>query len=258
MTESQTIETSGTMQQAELIEPQVKTRELTFEERLCAYMIEKGRLTQEDLLRGERIHKETLSTSLVPLLVRVGLASERDVAASLSEMMELDIIKEKDYPETVNVETEFPLRFMTKNLFLPIDEDEETIKLIMVYPSDEFTIKSIKMASQKKLDIKIGLPSEVENAIEKFYGGGRSAMGQIVDGLSDESAGDEEDVDHLRDLASEAPVIRLVNIILQRAVEARASDIHVEPFENRLKVRYRIDGVLQEVESPPARSTAAV
>ena len=258
MTESQTIETSGTMQQAELMEPQVKTRELTFEERLCAYMIEKGRLTQEDLLRGERIHKETLSTSLVPLLVRVGLASERDVAASLSEMMELDIIKEKDYPETVNVETEFPLRFMTKNLFLPIDEDEETIKLIMVYPSDEFTIKSIKMASQKKLDIKIGLPSEVENAIEKFYGGGRSAMGQIVDGLSDESAGDEEDVDHLRDLASEAPVIRLVNIILQRAVEARASDIHVEPFENRLKVRYRIDGVLQEVESPPARSTAAV
>jgi len=249
MTEAQTIET---------IEEQAPAKELTFDERLCQYMIEKGRLTQEDLVRGERLFKETLSTSLVPLLVRLGLTSERDVAASLSELMDLKIIKEKDYPETVNVETEFPIRFMTKNLFVPIDEDEETIKLIMVYPSDEFTIKSIKMASKKQLDVKIGLPSEVENAIEKFYGGGRSAMGQIVDSLSDESAGDEEDVDHLRDLASEAPVIRLVNIIMQRAVEARASDIHVEPFENRLKVRYRIDGVLQEVESPPARSTAAV
>ncbi|MFK8013156.1 MAG: type II secretion system ATPase GspE [Marinicellaceae bacterium] len=221
-------------------------------------MIKKGRLKEEDLVRGERLYKETLSTSLVPLLVRLGLTSERDVAISLSELMKLEMIKEIDYPESVTIETEFPVRFMRENLFVPIDEDAESIKVIMVYPSDEYTVKSIKMASQKELEVLIGLPSEVENSIEKLFGGGRTAMGQIVDNLSDEGSGDEEDVDHLRDLASEAPVIRLVNIILQRAVEARASDIHVEPFENRLKVRYRIDGVLQEVESPPARSTAAV
>lgn len=249
MTEAQTIEK---------IETQESPKKLTFEEQLCQYMIEKGRLKQEDLVRGERLFAETLSTSLVPLLVRLGLASERDVATSLSELMNLEMIKEKDYPESVTVETEFPIRFMRENLFVPIFEDSDKIKAIMVYPSDEFTVKSIKMASQKDLEIKIGLPSEVENAIEKLFGGGKSAMGQIVESLSDENSGDEEDVDHLRDLASEAPVIRLVNIIMQRAVEARASDIHVEPFENRLKVRYRVDGVLQEVESPPARSTAAV
>jgi general secretion pathway protein E len=65
-------------------------------------------------------------------------------------------------------------------------------------------------------------------------------------------------VEHLKDMASEAPVIRMVNLIMQRAVEARASDIHVEPFEQRLKVRFRVDGVLKEVEAPPVRSTAAV
>lgn len=240
--------------------PEIKEeiKNLSFEAKLCQYMIDKGRLKEDDLVRGERLFAETISTSLVPLLVRLGLASERDVALSLSELMELDIIKEKDYPETVTTETDFPMRFMRENLFVPIAEDAKGIKVIMVYPSDVFTVKSIKMASQKELDIMIGLPSEVENAIEKLYGGGRSAMGQIVDNLTDENSGEEEDVDHLRDLASEAPVIRLVNIIMQRAVEARASDIHVEPFENRLKVRYRIDGVLQEVESPPARSTAAV
>ena len=245
-------------QKIESIEKEVEIKVVSFEEKLCQYMIEKGRLKSEDLVRGERLFKETLSTSLVPLLVRLGLASERDVATSLSELMDLEIVKEKDYPETVTVETEFPIRFMRENLFVPVAEDEEAIQVIMVYPSDEFTVKSIKMASEKELSIKIGLPSEVENAIEKLFGGGRSAMGQIVESLSDENSGDEEDVDHLRDLASEAPVIRLVNIIMQRAVEARASDMHVEPFENRLKVRYRIDGVLQEVESPPARSTAAV
>ncbi len=68
----------------------------------------------------------------------------------------------------------------------------------------------------------------------------------------------DDDIEHLRDLASEAPVIRLVNLLIQRAVEQRASDIHIEPFENRLKVRYRIDGVLHEVEAPPASSAAAV
>ncbi len=83
-------------------------------------------------------------------------------------------------------------------------------------------------------------------------------MGTIVENLTDEATRSEDDIEHLRDLASEAPVIRLVNLVIQRAVEQRASDIHIEPFENRLKVRYRIDGVLLEVESPPAASTAAV
>jgi general secretion pathway protein E len=83
-------------------------------------------------------------------------------------------------------------------------------------------------------------------------------MGAIVENLGDEAGGDEADVEQLRDLASEAPVIRLVNLVIQRAVELRASDIHIEPFENRLKVRYRVDGVLEEAESPPANLTAAV
>ena len=69
---------------------------------------------------------------------------------------------------------------------------------------------------------------------------------------------DEEDIEHLKDLASEAPVIRMVNQIMQRAVEARASDIHIEPFADELKVRYRVDGILKEVDAPPVRSTAAV
>ena len=130
--------------------------------------------------------------------------------------------------------------------------------VVMANPRDKFALKALAMASGKSIMPQVGVASEIENGIEKLYGGGRSAMGQIIDTLGEDGGEDIEDVEHLRDLASEAPVIRLVNLILQRAVEARASDIHIEPFENRLKVRYRIDGVLQEVEAPPARSTAAV
>jgi general secretion pathway protein E len=104
----------------------------------------------------------------------------------------------------------------------------------------------------------VGLRPDIDDLIERYYGQGRSAMGSIVESLSEDNARSEDDIEHLRDLASEAPVIRLVNLVIQRAVEQRASDIHIEPFESRLKVRYRIDGVLHEVESPPAASTAAV
>jgi general secretion pathway protein E len=106
--------------------------------------------------------------------------------------------------------------------------------------------------------VHVALRSEIDDLIERWYGQGRSAMGAIVETAEGEGSGDLDDVEHLRDLASEAPVIRLVNLVIQRAVEFRASDIHIEPFENRLKVRYRIDGVLQEGESPPANLTAAV
>jgi general secretion pathway protein E len=117
----------------------------------------------------------------------------------------------------------------------------------------------VQMASGKRVRPYIAAPNEIDAALERLYGGGKSSMGQIVDNISSR---DEEqdwgDVEHLKDLASEAPVIRLVNLILTKALESRASDIHIEPFENRLVVRYRIDGVLHEVESPPRRLSAAI
>jgi general secretion pathway protein E len=150
------------------------------------------------------------------------------------------------------------VRFLRQNLLLPVAEANGALTVVMANPRDEFTRKALAMANGKTIIPQVGIASEIENGLEKLLGGGRSAMGQIVEGLDADEEGDIEDVEHLRDLASEAPVIRLVNLIMQRAVEARASDIHIEPFENRLKVRYRIDGVLQEVEAPPSKSTAAV
>src|SRR5690606_20131624 len=123
---------------------------------------------------------------------------------------------------------------------------------------DLYPMQAVGLATGKAVRVKIGIRSEIDDLVERYYGSGRSAMGTIVENLSEGDSRSEDDVEHLRDLASEAPVIRLVNLVIQRAVEQRASDIHIEPFESRLKVRYRVDGVLQEVESPPSSSTAAV
>ncbi|MDR9388732.1 MAG: type II secretion system ATPase GspE [Wenzhouxiangella sp.] len=221
-------------------------------------MIERDRLREEDLNRA-RAYREQHGGHLLTLLVRLGLVSERDLASAQAEMLSLDMVSEKDYPEDGPDVTDVSVKFMQQQHLVPFHKDGETLHVAMADPSDQFATRALSMATGLTIQPHVGISSEIENTIERYFGGGRSAMGQIADSLGGDEAGDDEqDVEHLRDLASEAPVIRVVNLILQRAVEARASDIHIEPFENRLKVRYRIDGVLQEVEAPPSRSTAAV
>ena len=101
-----------------------------------------------------------------------------------------------------------------------------------------------------------GYHGENRGSVRQFLFNREANTGPVAREI--EGAVDEEDVAHLRDMASEVPVIRLVNQMLVRALESRASDVHIEPFENQLKVRYRIDGILHEAESPPRQLKAAV
>jgi len=229
----------------------------TVADEVSAYLIENGRLKNSDLKRAETFREQN-GGDLITLLVRLGLVSERDVAEAESSLLKLPLMSTADLPEEAPDIGKLSLRYLKQNLLLPVSVSDTGMVVVMANPRDEFALKALSMASGKTIEPQVGVASEIENGIEKLYGGGRSAMGQIIDTLGEGGDDELEDIEHLRDLASEAPVIRLVNLIMQRAVEARASDIHIEPFENRLKVRYRIDGVLQEVEAPPASSTAAV
>ena len=231
----------------------------SLDDRICQFLVARGRLKETDLLRGRRLHEEDpASGSLVSLLTRLGLVSEREMAEAVSELLHLPLLPAKEFPEAPPANVQTSVRFLKHHHICPIGESEEEVNLLVADPADTFPVQALELATGRKVKLTIGLRSEIDDLIERYYGSGRSAMGTIVENLTDENNRSEDDIEHLRDLASEAPVIRLVNLIIQRAVEQRASDIHVEPFENRLKVRYRIDGVLHEVESPPAASTAAV
>src|SRR5205085_455158 len=125
---------------------------------------------------------------------------------------------------------------------------------------DGFVSGSIAAALGRPVAIAVAVPIEFEAAFNRLYpeaepgGEGAAHSGEIV-GDGEPS---EEDTERLKDLASEAPVIRLVNQLIARAVETGASDVHIEPFEDRLRIRYRYDGALHEAEPPPARLRAAV
>ncbi|MGH7770775.1 MAG: GspE/PulE family protein, partial [Candidatus Binatia bacterium] len=124
-------------------------------------------------------------------------------------------------------------------------------------PTDFAHLHALEVATGLKVRPVLAKEKEITARIEALFGNGTTA--ESVTGLpAPREIEDEEEVEHLRDMASEVPVIRLVNQMLSRALEDRASDIHIEPFENRLKVRYRIDGILHDVEPPPRQLKAAV
>ena len=231
------------------------------DERIVDALLEKGRLKEADLGRARRLQEET-GGGLLDLLTRLGLVSERDHAEACAEVMQLPLLAAKDAPESppelLPDAQPLSLRFLKQFHLCPLGETNGRLQLWMADPHDRYAIDAVRLANGRDVDVYVGLRSEIDDLIERWHGQGRSAMGTIVETADGGGAGDMDDVEHLRDLASEAPVIRLVNLVIQRAVELRASDIHIEPFENRLKVRYRIDGVLEDGESPPTNLTAAV
>ncbi|PBJ84506.1 type II secretion system protein GspE [Lysobacteraceae bacterium NML93-0399] len=229
--------------------------------RIVARLRESGRLKDVDLGRAQRLHVEA-GGSLLSLLGRLGLVSERDHAEACAAELDLPLLFAKsvpeDPPELVEGAQPLSVRFLRQFHLLPIGESRGRLRVWMSDPFDGYALDAVRLATGCEIEPAVGLRSEIDDLIERWYGQGRSAMGTIIESADGEGGGDVDDVEHLRDLASEAPVIRLVNLVIQRAVELRASDIHIEPFESRLKVRYRVDGVLIDGESPPVNLTAAV
>ncbi|MBS0213060.1 MAG: type II secretion system ATPase GspE [Proteobacteria bacterium] len=228
------------------------------DERIVEELLRRGRLKDADLGRVRRLQEES-GGGIAGLLARLGMVSEKDLAEASAQVLGLPLVAARDCPDAPPV-VQLSIRFLKQQHVCPIAEDDHSLDLLVADARDPYPAEAVAMATGRQVRLRIGLRSEIDDLIERYYGAGRSAMGAIVEDLSEEGSGggDEDDIEHLRDAASEAPVIRLVNLIIQRAVEARASDIHIEPFENRLKVRNRVDGVLEEVESPPANLTAAV
>src|SRR5216110_1944926 len=222
-------------------------------------LIERGKLDAQALERALRL-QEGSGEKLGQLLVTLGLVAQRDVAEALAAQLALPLVDASGYPEFPILEERVSARFLRESRALPVREDETELTLAMADPTDTYTIGAFEMVTGRIVRPMIAIPTELEAALERLYGSGKSAQSQIIGDVEtrvDELAFDA-DVQQLKDLASEAPVIRLVSLLITNALEMRASDIHVEPFENRLHVRYRIDGVLHDVESPPKRLSAAV
>ena len=226
-------------------------------EALGASLLSLGKITEIELERARRAQADT-ERPLADVMTGLGLVTENDIAAAFANCLDLPVAQRSDYPTTPLYEDALAPAFLKTRRVLPIAEKDSRLTVAMVNPMDDFAATAVGMKLGTGIDRVVALPSELEEALEALYGSGRSTIEEIVDSLDDDSQAAGDDAERLRDLASEAPVIRLVSLLINESVERRASDIHIEPFENRLRVRYRIDGVMHEVASHPSRLRFAI
>ena len=229
---------------------------------LSEILLESGKVSKDKLdkvLTMQLHNTEGLGRRLVDL----GLVSEVVLLETLSESLDIPFVSLKDFPQQTIVLEDLSEKFMRQYKFVPLSLNENVLTIALSDPYDIYACDAVKMATNYEVKINLAREEEILDAVGKIFNTDTTSMGRIVEdigknGKDDLSIDDEGDVDHLKDLASEAPVIRLVNLLITRAIEMRASDIHLEPFEGDFKVRYRIDGVLHDMEAPPRRLQAAV
>ena len=225
---------------------------------LARRLLESDKLTQAGFERAARLASES-GERLERVLAQLGLVSERDIAETIAVLLDLPMAAAEDYPPEPVLEDRLSLKFLKEAQLLPLADTAGHLAVAMVDPLNDYAADAAAFAADKPVLRFVAYPSDFEAAFERLYGGGVSQLDTITE--ETRSRGDasaDDDIERIKDSASEAPVIRLVNLLITRAVEARASDIHIEPMNGELLVRYRIDGVLQDVESPPARLSAAI
>ena len=222
-------------------------------DRLSGLLVEQGQCDARGVERGRRVAAET-GQRIDSVLMHLGLVTERGLAQAYAALLGLPVAEPARYPAEPLLPERLGPRFLRQARALPLAREGGTLTLAVADPLDRFTSAAVAAATGLAVRLQVALPIELEAALDRLY-----PSDERDDGAAAASAEPlEEDAERLRDLASEAPVIRLVNQLVSRAVETGASDIHIEPFEDHLRVRCRYDGVLQTVDTQPARLTPAV
>jgi general secretion pathway protein E len=228
---------------------------------LSEILLESGKISSEKLEKVISAQPQN-TEGLAQRLVDLGLISETVLLETLSKHLEMPFVSLKEFSQQTVMLENLSEKFMRQYKFVPLSLEGNVLTIAISNPYDLYACDAVRMVTDYEIKINLAREEEILDAVGKLFNTDSSSMGRIIEDIgkdTDElSLDDEGDVDHLKDLASEAPVIRLVNLLITRAIELRASDIHLEPFEGDFKVRYRIDGVLHDVEAPPTRLQAAV
>lgn len=215
------------------------------EERLLGLLVEAGTLDSEGAERARRAASHS-PLGLTRILLELGLVPERDLMQAFATGMGIPLASADAYPLEPILPDQVAERFLREHRAVLLSADAATVTLATADPLNRFLVDAIALATGRVVEIKAALSSDIEQWLQRLHASDPSPVqGGAETGAH---AGAQLDLARLRESASEAPVIRFVSGLISRAVEAGASDVHIEPFERRLRIRLRIDGVLKEEE----------
>ncbi len=210
-------------------------------------LLEEGLLTQEQLDRALEQHRNT-PKSLGRVLIDLGFIRERDLVKALAQQVGLDFVDLSEYPIEAAATTLLPEQLARRYRALPIADQDGKLLVAMSDPANVFALDDIRTVTGRDVQPLVATAQDVEQAINKY-----SQLGDEVEALASEASeqlddGSNADIDAA---VEDAPIVRLVNAIMTQAVQDRASDVHIEPMEKDVRVRFRVDGVLHEVMHSP-------
>jgi general secretion pathway protein E len=218
-------------------------------QKLTRVLLDRGSLNERDLARAELVVAGS-GEPLHRILCRLGLVAEEEVARGLAECLSLEVARPKDYPEAALFADRLGADFLRAYRVLPLHDNGTVVAVAMADPLDDETRRALELQLGKAVQILVAVPGELDRRLESLYGVALPAAAP--------AAVRSGDLERLREMASDTPVIRRVNLLLERAVAARASDIHLEPQEDGLRLRHRIDGELRDVALLSADDHAAL
>ncbi len=212
--------------------------------KILEVLLEIGKITKDDVEKVMHLHKET-HEKIDRILLNLGIISEEDLRDALAQLFKLNIWQKKKAEKLPIIDC-LPKGFLHSNRVLPLKQKDGYIDIALIDPSDESLLEVIESTTKNRANVFIGCEKDIITSINETY-----------DNITDEDKTTyktglqvADDIEKLKDLALEAPVIRLVNNILNKALEISASDIHIEMFENQPILRYRMDGVLRDYPPP--------
>ncbi|MCK8600699.1 GspE/PulE family protein [Desulfoferrobacter suflitae] len=199
---------------------------------------------------------------LIEAFERIEFTDEGKILSVLSEYLDLPLLDREDYPDKPVLLEDVSMSFLRKHSILPIQIESGRVRVVINNPMN-FSLLEIlgNYFSGMEISLCLGQREEIRTSIDRLYGAAvreAEALSRNGEGLVVNADPFEEDLEHLRGLAQEAPIVRLVNVLISRALDMRASDIHFEPFERSFQVRCRVDGVLFDLDQPPKTMQPAI
>jgi len=236
----------------------------TLKDKIIESLIESKKVSQDDI-DAALLYQELKGISIEKALIEKKLINEQDLLMLLVRELNIPFINLKNYKIDPALQEIIPERIARQYSIVPLSLLENTLTVALADPLNVFAIDDLKNITGKDVDLVMSTSVEIYTALDKFYGSTGSAS--ITDLSKDISVDDfeivtehegEEDVDSVVDESETAPIIRMVNLVIKEAIKQRASDIHIEPTDKNMRVRYRIDGVLQDILDIPKVSQNAV
>jgi type II secretion system protein E len=220
---------------------------------LGSLLVEHGEITRDDLELALLEHHKT-GQRLGELLLRMGLVDEEALQRALAEQLGIPFIKLSEIEIAPEMFELFPARAVNHYHVIPVDRVDGSIRVAMLDPLDVHTLDDLQMMLKMGVEPVVTTSKEIDDAIRRHYGIGAATVEGMIDdaeaeGKALEVTADVQDIDAM---AEDATIVRFVNQIIQEAMRDRATDIHIEPLEKELRVRYRIDGLLYEAAIPPS------